>query len=331
MPDLSIQVQEIKEVPHTAIVQLTGSIDAKTVISFQNELSAVKQRGISRFVLDMESVKYINSTGLGFLINLADSIGPSQGAVALVKVQPKVKVVFDMLGLNAFFKIYNTRKDALQYFAQPGVVEASAQTVVAKGFGAEAGARPGPVIEGAGRSAGSTASADAQAGIECQVCRARLVVPEPGTYKCPRCATVFMYQGESRANFLVKRKLSPVQLSLTCSEECLEGLSGFVHALAKKAGLSAETAKSFDMAVRDAVETLREHAFEGNSLGTYHVLLLAADSELEMRLADSGKTLKDNGQSYFALARQVMDRFEHRPHPKGGNLLTMAKKTSPGR
>ena len=61
------------------------------------------------------------------------------------------------------------------------------------------------------------------------------------------------------------------------------------------------------------------------------VLLLAAESELELRIADSGKSISDNGQTHFSLARQVMDRFEHRPHPKGGNLLTLAKKTSPSR
>ena len=116
MPDLTIQVQEVKGLSGTALVILNGSIDAKTVITFQTHLNSVKERGVERFIMDMENVKYVNSTGLGYLINLSDSVTPDKGGISLVKVQPKVKVVFDMLGLNAFFKIYATRDEALKHF-----------------------------------------------------------------------------------------------------------------------------------------------------------------------------------------------------------------------
>jgi anti-anti-sigma factor len=115
LPDLTIQVQEVKSLPGTAMVILNGSIDAKTVITFQTHLNSVKERGIERFIMDMEAVKYVNSTGLGYLINLSDSVTPDKGGISLVKVQPKVKVVFDMLGLNAFFKIFSTRDEALKH------------------------------------------------------------------------------------------------------------------------------------------------------------------------------------------------------------------------
>ena len=61
---------------------------------------------MGRFVKDMENVKYVNSTGLGYLINPADSVTPGKGGISLVKLQPKAKVVFDMPGLNAFFRIF---------------------------------------------------------------------------------------------------------------------------------------------------------------------------------------------------------------------------------
>ncbi|HXX93524.1 MAG TPA: STAS domain-containing protein, partial [Planctomycetota bacterium] len=132
MPDLTIQVQEVKGLASTAIVILNGSIDAKTVITFQTHLNSVKERGIERFIMDMENVKYVNSTGLGYLINLSDSVGPEKGGISLVKVQPKVKVVFDMLGLNAFFKIFPTREEALKHMTQEPLASPTDQTVVLK-------------------------------------------------------------------------------------------------------------------------------------------------------------------------------------------------------
>ena len=79
MPDLTIQVQEVKGLSGTALVILNGSIDAKTVITFQTHLNSVKERGVERFIMDMENVKYVNSTGLGYLINLSDSVTPDKG------------------------------------------------------------------------------------------------------------------------------------------------------------------------------------------------------------------------------------------------------------
>ena len=149
MPDLTIQVQEVKGLAKTALVILNGSIDAKTVITFQTHLNSVKERGINRFILDMENVKYVNSTGLGYLINLSDSVNGEKGGIALVKVQPKVKVVFDMLGLNAFFKIYQTRDEALKHFTNEPIASPTEQTVVLKSAQAPA---PGTVHQAGGRA-----------------------------------------------------------------------------------------------------------------------------------------------------------------------------------
>ena len=133
MPDLTIQVQEVKGLQGTALVILNGSIDAKTVITFQTHLNSVKERGVERFIMDMENVKYVNSTGLGYLINLSDSVTPDKGGISLVKVQPKVKVVFDMLGLNAFFRIFSTRDEALKHLqAADAGASPNDQTVVLK-------------------------------------------------------------------------------------------------------------------------------------------------------------------------------------------------------
>src|SRR5262245_55061568 len=81
----------------------------------------------------MENVKYVNSTGLGYLINLSDSVNGDKGGISLVKVQPKVKVVFDMLGLNAFFKIYQTRDEAMKHFTSEPIASSTDQTVVMGG------------------------------------------------------------------------------------------------------------------------------------------------------------------------------------------------------
>ena len=338
MPDLTIQVQEVKNLPGTALVILNGSIDAKTVITFQTHLNSVKERGVERFIMDMEMVKYVNSTGLGYLINLSDSVTPDKGGISLVKVQPKVKVVFDMLGLNAFFRIFNTRDEALKHLqASESGASPNDQTVVLKSpVAAQAPPAPGtsrhmaasptpqaqvsPVAQQTPVAAGETLH------VECQACRALLAVKETGTYKCPRCLTSFNYSGNGKVSFLPRQKSLPVQLSLNFSPECTEGLLEFVRRLSTKSGFSPSGISEMQLAVKDTVEAIRRHAYGGNENNVYHVLLTSVDSELEMRFADYGASLNSDKGDVFSSVRRTMDRFELRHHPKGGNVVTVSKK-----
>ena len=337
MPDLTIQVQEVKNLPGTALVILNGSIDAKTVITFQTHLNSVKERGVERFIMDMEMVKYVNSTGLGYLINLSDSVTPDKGGISLVKVQPKVKVVFDMLGLNAFFRIFNTRDEALKHLqAAESGTSPNDQTVVLKSpvvaappppsTSRHVAAPPPPPPVQAPMAQPTTVSAGETLHVECQSCRALLAVKETGTYKCPRCLTSFNYSGNGKVNFLPRQKSLPVQLSLNFSPECTEGLLEFVKRLSTKSGFSPTGISEMQSAVKDTVEAIRRHAYGGNENNVYHVLLTSVDSELEMRFADYGASLNSDKGDVFSSVRRTMDRFELRHHPKGGNVVTVSKK-----
>jgi anti-anti-sigma factor len=340
VPDLTIQVQEVKGLPGTALVILNGSIDAKTVITFQTHLNSVKERGVERFIMDMEMVKYVNSTGLGYLINLSDSVTPDKGGISLVKVQPKVKVVFDMLGLNAFFKIFSTRDEALKHLqasdAGGGGASPNDQTVVLK---SPVAAQPPPPPPTTARHvvqppppppqpvpAAQTAAGAETLHVECQSCRALLAVKDVGTYKCPRCLTAFNYAGGGRVSFLPRQKSLPVQLSLSFAPECTEGLLEFVKRLSTKSGFSPSGISEMQSAVKDTVELIRRHAYGGNENNVYHVLLTSVDSELEMRFADYGASMNSDKGDVFSTVRRSMDRFELRHHPKGGNVVTVSKK-----
>lgn len=341
MPDLTIQVQEVKGLQGTALVILNGSIDAKTVITFQTHLNSVKERGVERFIMDMENVKYVNSTGLGYLINLSDSVTPDKGGISLVKVQPKVKVVFDMLGLNAFFRIFSTRDEALKHLqAADAGASPNDQTVVLKSPVAAQNSPgtsrhvlqtappppPPPVAPVAAPAVPAMAVGAETLHVECQACHALLAVKEVGTYKCPRCLTAFNYVGGGKVSFLPRQKSLPVQLSLSFAPECTEGLLEFVKKMSTKSGFTPAGISEVQSAVKDTVEAIRRHAYGGNDNNVYHVLLTSVDSELELRFADYGASLNSDKGDVFSSVRRTMDRFELRHHPKGGNVVTVSKK-----
>lgn len=117
MNDLRFDITPIDALANTARVVVEGAIDATTVISFESQLKQLQEDGYTNFVLDMQGIKYVNSTGLGSLVATADNLEKVGGGLALIRVHPKVKVVFDMLGLNSFFRIFTNEDEAVNFLA----------------------------------------------------------------------------------------------------------------------------------------------------------------------------------------------------------------------
>jgi anti-anti-sigma factor len=120
LTDLRFDITPIDALANTARVVVEGAIDATTVISFESQLKQLQEDGYTNFVLDMQGIKYVNSTGLGSLVATADNLEKVGGGLALIRVHPKVKVVFDMLGLNSFFRIFTNEDEAVGFLGSSG-------------------------------------------------------------------------------------------------------------------------------------------------------------------------------------------------------------------
>ena len=94
------------------ITKILGAIDGTTVRQFEDKLIGFFNQGVKNLVLIFSDVKYINSTGMGLLVKLADKFQEGGGDIKLVGVPEKVIALFDMLGLLSLFKIYDTEEDA---------------------------------------------------------------------------------------------------------------------------------------------------------------------------------------------------------------------------
>lgn len=100
------------------VAELSGSIDASSSPSVRQTIENLAANGARRIVLDCSRVKYANSAGLGMLVKAADALRSRGGALALVRVPAKIKIVIEMLGLNAFFDICPDSDSALKVLSQ---------------------------------------------------------------------------------------------------------------------------------------------------------------------------------------------------------------------
>ncbi|MGE0434978.1 MAG: anti-sigma factor antagonist [Planctomycetota bacterium] len=342
MAELTFDVKELGNIPNAVLVSMAGAIDASTVVNFQSTLENLQLKGVKRFILDMEGIKYVNSTGLGSLVRLADQLESDGGGFALVKIHPKVKVVFDMLGLNAFFKIFPNQNAAEEHFSagvQPG--ERSA----APAASAPPPSRPPQQQAGVPNPLGAAPRQTARA-IQCENCGVTLRIGQPGNFKCSRCGTHFTVPAQANApvQFHIQRAAQaappqqqgqaapppappgrpagpPLQMNLACREEVKQGLMQFVGVLAQASAFPPDRIQALQHCVNEIVSHITQEAYGANPQATYSVLIAPVGNELNIKFADKGRPL--NNPALFQYSRKALRMFDLKPHPQGGNILTV--------
>ncbi|HNZ65859.1 MAG TPA: anti-sigma factor antagonist [Planctomycetota bacterium] len=345
MAELTFNVERLQQMETAALVKINGSIDAKTVVLFQEKLDQFQLEGYTRFILDMEGIKYVNSTGLGTLVNVADELETKGGGIALIKIHPKVKVVFDMLGLNAFFKIYSNEEEALSHFQKSDKDAGKGSPVSTASTGFQEIARPPRITQTRSitQQPPSTHSAPVSSPINnilttkvnppsepgapfsliCAICKVKLNIPKPGSYKCPRCATFFKLFEDGRVTFSERKKTSPLQMKLSCTDECMHGLAEFVAVLATRIGFSTEDVLQLKDAIFEVCSVVMEKAYDNKQYLSYNVVITPSSLDLKVQISDYGKYIYDD--NVFPKTSKTMDEFEHTQHPKGGNIISFAK------
>jgi len=104
MPELNITCAPILDLPRSAEIVIEGGVNATNATLLKDRITASLDRRITFVSILMRNVAYVNSSGFGYFMDLAGMLERRGGALVLVEVQPKVKVVFNNLGMQNFFR-----------------------------------------------------------------------------------------------------------------------------------------------------------------------------------------------------------------------------------
>jgi anti-sigma B factor antagonist len=72
--------------------------------------------GALKIYIDLKSLTYIDSSGIGVLINAAKLIRKNNGDIILANVSGEIKDIFKVINLENFIKIYNSEVDAVNSY-----------------------------------------------------------------------------------------------------------------------------------------------------------------------------------------------------------------------
>ena len=108
--DLSISSESRGEV---TIVHVGGEIDVYTAPMLREHLDEHIAQGRHHLVVDLESVPFMDSTGLGVLVGRLKLIRVNNGTLRLVCSSERILKVFSITGLDKVFQIFASLDEAL--------------------------------------------------------------------------------------------------------------------------------------------------------------------------------------------------------------------------
>jgi anti-anti-sigma factor len=95
------------------IVELAGEIDCYSGPSFRRLLIEAVNRGYFDFVLSLEEVEFLDSTGLGVLVGGLKRVRAHDGNIRLVCDHERILKIFRITGLTKIFSIFHSIPEAL--------------------------------------------------------------------------------------------------------------------------------------------------------------------------------------------------------------------------
>jgi len=109
--DLEVETQARGD---ASVLVLRGEIDVYTAPRLRQAIVDLVDGGATRIVVDMERVDFLDSTGLGVLVEGLKRVKTREGSLSIVATQDKILKIFDITGLNKAFPIFVSVDDALK-------------------------------------------------------------------------------------------------------------------------------------------------------------------------------------------------------------------------
>ncbi len=105
---------EVEEKEGYQVVSPVGELDIYTVPLFRKVVLRLEGDRRHDLILDLSRVTFIDSSGMGSLIEIFQKVQSAGGDIAYVVANPRILKVFKLVDLDEVFRIYPNLGRALQ-------------------------------------------------------------------------------------------------------------------------------------------------------------------------------------------------------------------------
>ncbi|HEY0075944.1 MAG TPA: STAS domain-containing protein [Abditibacteriaceae bacterium] len=109
---MSLQVNS-ENVGDVTVLACTGEVDLGNAPQLREALASVFNEAKPRLLLDLSGVGFMDSTGIGIMVNALNLVREKNGACAFCGLQPRVHRILQIAGLLNALPLHDTRAGAL--------------------------------------------------------------------------------------------------------------------------------------------------------------------------------------------------------------------------
>jgi anti-sigma B factor antagonist len=96
------------------IIDVVGEMDLYNSYKLKELIMKMIEKKIERFVINLENVDYIDSSGIGALIFICSTIKKINSKLVITNIHGSVKKVIELTKLMGYFPITNSVEEAIQ-------------------------------------------------------------------------------------------------------------------------------------------------------------------------------------------------------------------------
>ena len=103
-----------KQIDEITVVKIESQ-ELNHVVShdFQRQIQPIFEEKQFNIALDMDSVDFMDSMGIGTLITLRNKLMKEKGNIAMFNISERVKKIIDIAALHKVFDLFETEDDAV--------------------------------------------------------------------------------------------------------------------------------------------------------------------------------------------------------------------------
>ena len=106
----------VAEKGNVNILDLNGKLDLPNAARLKDQVKTLLDDQKKNIHLNMESVDFINSSGLGALVSLMKEVRVNKGRLTMSNLAPYVNEIFEITQLSHVFDIYQNVDEAVSSY-----------------------------------------------------------------------------------------------------------------------------------------------------------------------------------------------------------------------
>lgn len=96
-------------------ISLFNELDRKQDNDFEFLVTSLVNNGIRKILFDMENLRYVDSSGIGKIINITKLIRKLNGNVTITRCSPQITEILVLIKLENFIKIFPSVEEGLNF------------------------------------------------------------------------------------------------------------------------------------------------------------------------------------------------------------------------